>query len=631
MRQNLLSSTTSGTVIFIAPVMSDSMHNYPSAKANKATSNRKVLFYAIALAIPLLLVMLAELLLRQTNLYQRYPLTLPVAAMPGYLQANPALINRYFASPGQAPQISPDTQYFLAEKVPGQLRIVFIGGSSAAGFPYGRWGAPAAMLQQRLKRLYPEQNIEVINLALAAVNSYTLLDITDEVIALQPDLVLLYAGHNEFLGVMGVGSAFAGEFSHASKLLYLKLRKLALFQAIQRFANWLSPAPAFTPGRTLMAQIARHTEIPHGSATFNAGIAQFTANISLLLAEYQAAGIPLVLSTIASNEADQPPFVSAEPALLTPGKLQLQQALASKANVASWHFQLARLYRQSGETKLALQHYQLAREHDLLRFRAPLAINAAINGLSTTFAVPLVDGEAMLRRHSPDGIIGKQLMLEHLHPNQLGYFWLAEAFLPAIQQQLRLEPAAGSAVTPEQALADMPLTEVDLALAEFKVRQLTADYPFVQTPQQVTFAASNNPYSELARARSNGLSWLEASQRLVTLYQQQGRISDAAKVAALLSDALPTESHLAFVAGQLYFDSQQLPLAARYQRQALAIAPDNTDYRLMLARSYYYQQQLSRALAEVQHILALQPEHPVALRQQRQLQQQLHQQLATGD
>lgn len=483
------------------------------------------------------------------------------------------------------------------------------------------------MLQQRLKRLYPEQDIEVINLAMAAVNSYTLLDISDEIITLKPDLVLVYAGHNEFLGVMGVGSAFAGEYSHASKLLYLKLRKLALFQTMQRFAAWLTTPPAFKPDRTLMAQIARHTEIPYGAATFNAGIAQFSANVSQLLAMYQAAGIPVVLSTIASNEADQPPFASAQPAMASPNQQQLQQALAKQADVASWHFQLAGLYRQSGDAERALQHYQQAREHDLLRFRAPLAINNTITSLSNQFGLGLADGEALLRQHSPDGIIGKELMLEHLHPNQLGYFWLAEAFLPAVQQQLGLDPSASGSIPPGQALADIPITEVDLALAEYKVRQLTADYPFVQTPKQVNFAASNNPFIELARQRNNGLSWLEASQRLVTFYQQQGRIGDAAKIAALLSDALPTESHLAFIAGQLYFDSQQLPLASRYQRQAVAMAPDNTEYRLMLARSYYYQQQFSLAMQQLEQILARQPDHPIALRQQRQL----HQQLATGD
>tara|TARA_R110002126_G_scaffold54341_15_gene147204 strand:+ start:3265 stop:5064 length:1800 start_codon:yes stop_codon:yes gene_type:complete len=591
-------------------------------------AGKKAVFFLIALALPVLLLLAAELLLRQTRWYQTYPLTVPVATMPGYLQANPALINRYFASAELAPQVSPDTQYFLADKAAGQQRIVFIGGSTAAGFPYGRWGAPAAMLQQRLKRLYPEQNIEVINLAMAAINSYTLLDISDEVIALKPDMVLVYAGHNEYLGVMGVGSALAGQYSHGTKLLYLKLRKLALFQAMQRLSAWLStPAAPLQPNRTIMAQIARHTEITKDSALFNAGITQFTANMRLLLTKYQAAGIPVVLSTLASNEADQPPFVSAKPELPRPSQQQLQQVLAAEPAIASWHFQLATWYRQSDEAALALHHFQQAREHDLLRFRAPLAINRAITDLANNFKLTLVDGEAQLRSQTVDGIVDQSLMLEHLHPNQTGYFWLAEAFLPAVQQQLGLSLTASEAVTPGQALADIPLTEVDLALADFKVRQLTADYPFQSTPQAVSFTVSDNPFNALALQRNKGLSWLEASQQLVTLYQQQGRISDAAKVAGLLADALPTEHHLAFVAGQLYFDSQQLPLAARYQRQAVAAAPDNTDYRLMLARSYYYQQQLPQALQQVEHILARQPDHPVALRQQRQLQQQL----TTGD
>ncbi len=591
------------------------------------SAGKKALFYLIALAIPLCVLLLAELLLRQTHLYQPYLLTVPAANIPGYVQSNPALINRYFASAELAPPLSPDTQYFATEKAPGQQRIVFIGGSSAAGFPYGRWGAPAAMLQQRLKRLYPEQDIEVINLALAAINSYTLLDISDEVIALQPDLVLVYAGHNEYLGIMGVGSAFAGQYRHASKLWYLTLRKLALFQAMQRLITQFSHQQAPEPNRTLMAQIARHTNIAKDSALFNAGIEQFSANMALLLQRYQKAGISVILSTIASNEADQPPFSSAQPAIPNATAQQLTTALAQQPAVASWHYQLATLHRQSGATALALQHYQQAREHDLLRFRAPLAINHTITELANQYNMTLVDGEALLRQHSFDGIIDNELMLEHLHPNHLGYFWLAEAFLPAVQQQLKLPAEGNNQQSQQQALADIPLTEVDLILAEFKIRQLTADYPFQSPPQIVTFTARNTPAAMLAQARSNGLSWLEASQQLVTLYQQQQRISDAAKVAALLADALPSESHLAFVAGQLYFDSQQLPLAAYYQRKAVARAPDNTNYRLMLARSYYYQQQLSRALSEVEHILAREPSHPVALRQRQQLQQQL----ATGD
>ena len=41
---------------------------------------------------------------------------------------------------------------------------------------------------------------------MAAVNSYVLLDFVDEILDVDPDAVLIYAGHNEYLGVFGVAS-----------------------------------------------------------------------------------------------------------------------------------------------------------------------------------------------------------------------------------------------------------------------------------------------------------------------------------------------------------------------------------------------------------------------------------------
>ena len=46
----------------------------------------------------------------------------------------------------------------------------------------------------------------------------------------------------------------------------------------------------------------------------------------------------------------------------------------------------------------------------------------------------LVDYEANLSGKSPAGIIGKEFMLEHLHPNLQGYFILADSFYQSIMQ-----------------------------------------------------------------------------------------------------------------------------------------------------------------------------------------------------
>ncbi|CAM5180851.1 hypothetical protein [Alishewanella longhuensis] len=591
----------------------------------------RLLFYVIAALIPLLILGGLEWLLRFTPVYQPYPLFINAPGMPGYVQTNPELVKRYFANPNQAPDLAIDTQYIVAKKPQGQIRIVLQGGSSAAGFPYGRFGSPAAMLQQRLKRLYPEQDFLVINTAMSAVNSYTLLDISKDILTIEPDLIIVYAGHNEYLGIMGVGSALLGAGSHSSKWLYLKLRQLALFQLGQQLYSHLSSTDVASPAneRTMMARIAAEQHIALDSPLYQAGIKQFQANMQALVRTYQQAGVPVVVSTLASNER-QAPFVSSKAALAVPEELTaaiaaLQQALQQDNRVASWHFQLAELLLAAGDRDSAQQHFQLAREHDLLRFRAPMAINQQLRALAADFSLNMVDSEHALRQATKDGIIGYDLMLEHLHPNARGYFLLAESWLAAVTSYFG---APTTAVTAEQTWADMPLTTVDILLAEFKIKQLTADYPFVSQPHSVSFGPQNTLEQQLAWQRTQGLSWLESSQQLLTYYQQQQQPAQAAKVAALLFDALPNQANSAFVAGQLYFDSKDLALAAYYQRKAVALAPDELLYRLMLARTYYFADRWPEALQQVGQILARDPNHAVALRQHAQLSQQMQQRAA---
>ena len=164
-------------------------------------STKKLHFYLILIILPFILLFLLELVLRLSSFGHEYPLFIERTAtknlQPLYLQPNPKVINRYFADEKLAPKVSPDTVYFKKIKNKNSFRIFIQGGSTAAGFPYGRWSSLQGMLEQRFKRLYPNKEIEIINTAMAAVNSFTMLDFVDEIIEQQPDLVLIYAGHNE--------------------------------------------------------------------------------------------------------------------------------------------------------------------------------------------------------------------------------------------------------------------------------------------------------------------------------------------------------------------------------------------------------------------------------------------------
>ncbi len=281
------------------------------AEAAPAPGRRRA-FLAITLLLPLALFGVAELVLRATGTGTLEPLFVPVPAAPGYMQPNPAAVQRFFPDPADAPDVSIDTTWFPEQKPAGGLRVFVQGESSAAGFPYGRWASPAALLASRLQATYPDRDVEVIGTGMAAVTSYVLLDFADEIIAMQPDAVVVYAGHNEYLGIGGVGSSLASAKSPAVARAVLALRRLHGYRALEQLlASLGSETKKLARGDgTLMSRVARERSIPLDSALFQRGLEQFEGNLDRLLARYRAAGIPVYIGTLASNLRDQPPFVS---------------------------------------------------------------------------------------------------------------------------------------------------------------------------------------------------------------------------------------------------------------------------------------------------------------------------------
>jgi predicted Zn-dependent protease len=112
-----------------------------------------------------------------------------------------------------------------------------------------------------------------------------------------------------------------------------------------------------------------------------------------------------------------------------------------------------------------------------------------------------------------------------------------------------------------------------------------------------------------------GGDWLKLHQQLLAYYQQQRDAPNAAKVAALLSDALPFKADIAFAAGQLYFAASDPALARYYQWRAVQLQPEALQFRLMLARSMAAFGDLKAALAQLEVVLQQQPDQPIALQQ----------------
>ncbi len=601
--------------------MSDSPSGSPGAPAS-----RRAAFYLIALLLPLMAFALLEGALRLFGFAEPEPLFVE-AGQPGWLEPNADVIHRFFASPEAAPETQIDTTLFRRERPEGGLRIVVQGGSTAAGFPFGKWASLAGSLQQRISRERPGQPVEIISTAMSAVNSYTLWDFGDEIVALNPDAVLVYAGHNEFLGILGVGSTWATRLSPEGTRRLLRARDFRLLALANRTWSAMTGGRADQRQGTLMSRVARERRIPYASELYDAGLAQFRSNMSALLAGYQAAGIPVYLGLVAANERDQPPLLGLADtdgerseaakrvaALVRSGSFAEAEAAASQwvAEAAidpEAFYALGRVLLAAGRPAEARAAFVAAKDRDLLRFRAPEAINDIIRELAATFDARLVDARGALAAASPPGGIGHEVMVEHLHPNEDGYFLLADAYYVALRKDgLLTSPTLD--IDPGAAREEFPLSRIEARAGSYRVARLLSDWPFQDPPTELTLPEPDSDETAIAQAWFLGQrTWVQAMNDALRLYQRTGDLDEAGRIAANLAMGLPFEPSAQYAAGQMFLRGDQPERALPFLDAAARLAPAEVRYRMSLAQGYYMAGYKTQSLAVLEAVLAGAPEH----------------------
>jgi tetratricopeptide (TPR) repeat protein len=587
-----------------------------------------------ALLSPIVVFGILELLLRIVGFGGSYPLFLDYPDVPGARSANPEVMNRYVPTGGE-PVARIDPFLFAAVKPDDGYRIVVQGGSTAAGFPYGRWGGLAGMLHDRFEAAMPERAVEVISTAMAAVNSHTLADLVDEIIEIEPDAVLIYAGHNEYLGVLGVGSALTANTSDLAAQLQLRLRGVRIYELLQRIvaaSKSVLASAASSDRNTLFALAASGAQIPLGSELYRAGIDQFEANLAELLGKYQSAGIPVYLGTLVSNERDLPPFVGGpgddvdplawarldqiQRARRVEGKLDaaraaIEQMLELDRQAADAWYALGKLELAEGRMDAAAEAFRAARDRDPLRFRAPSELEASIRALAKQYGASVVEVRERFERASTDGVVGDTLMLEHVHPNAEGYFLLADAFYEALLRSGDLAEPKG-APSREAARRDMPLTELDRILADYHVREMKAGFPFSDPPRTARLPAPGSEVERIALARHRDeLERIEAMTALSDLYQRQGRMADAARVARLAAQEYPADHGPNFVAATLLARLNQLGRARLYLERSLRAQPDHELTLVALVEVELALGDEARSREYLEQLRVVAPAHPL--------------------
>ncbi|MEJ5352068.1 MAG: SGNH/GDSL hydrolase family protein [Melioribacteraceae bacterium] len=476
----------------------------------KPRSKNPFYFYLIMISIPFLFFIALELCLRLFN--YGYDLSMWQEVADGKLMLNPDVARRYFSNVKNTPSSIEDVFDEIKDK--NAFRIFVLGGSSAAGYPYMPMGSFSRYIRRRLELNYPHKKIEVVNLSLTATNSFTIRDFIPEVIKQKPDLILIYAGHNEYYGALGVGSLETGTGSREIINAMLFLNRFKTTQLIKNFLKWFSsliakPENPYSSG-TLMSRMAKEKYIAFNSDAYKSGLKQFEENISDVLKKLNEAKIPVIISTVSSNIKDQPPFVS------TKYKNYSAQNVYNEAI----HF-----YNQ-GNFKKADSLFRFAKDLDGLRFRAPEEINSIIRKLSKIYNVPYIDVDSFFSSISPNHIIGNNLMTDHLHPTLRGYQLIGKLFYEKMNEMNYLpsdsKPKYVYEVQDSITISNFIISELDSTIADFRIKLLKNDWPFTNPAKKKTIEEICKPKTFIDTIAidylGNKFRWMQAHEYAANIY-----------------------------------------------------------------------------------------------------------------
>ena len=568
------------------------MHNQKKGYSGK----KGLVFKVTAILLPFLVLILIELSLRIFQYGNNLDLFIEAPNRSDYLVLNPAAAKRYFINPAFAP--SGNSELFKKNKEKSALRIFVLGESTTIGYPYFHNGSFHRWLLFRLMHEFPDREFEVINLSLTAVNSYTVLGFAKEVVKYQPDAVLIYSGHNEYYGTLGVGSSNrVGSNSRVIQLV-LMLRKLRIVQLLTSLFENLknsSDSKKEFAGQTLMQRMVADQQIQFGSTLYKKGIEQFSANMDETLNLFNKYKIPVFISNLVSNEMDLIPFVSVLPDSIKLSSFsknlkegisafnsgypeQAARLLKSADQIYNGHalcnYYLGKLAYNQGNYIQAKKYFIKAKDLDGLRFRAPTEINDAIKKICGKYNVAhLVDTKAAFDSSSSNHIIGNELILEHVHPNLTGYAIISDAFYQALKREHIIPEAETNEIGFKELIRTMPVTIVDSMLGVYRISNLKKSWPFNEAlssdSPKVVSVEEKLAYSVVNQHRL----WSSAIDELYQYYFDMNDLPKAKTIMESLVLENPTEIYFYDKTANLYGKMGYYEEAAFYFKRAFAMTP----------------------------------------------------------
>lgn len=353
---------------------------------------------------------------------------------------------------------------FTAKKPAGVFRVFCLGGSASAGWPHPDGESYSDYLEQALYRAYPDRKIEILNVSAHAYAAYRVRMIFEEVLALEPDLFVIYSGNNEFIE----------RRVYAEARWYDPIARLASRSTAYRLLRGTPPFSGLFPVSTLDAgerggvayeQWSKIERVPlvlkTDPAQYRKVLEHYEFSISSMVQAAMEKNIPVILLTVPVNTRDWRPNVSVNgvradewrryyqagrAALLRGESGRAVEALNTAAELdpghAATHYELGLALEHTGRMTDANERYDRARDLDANPFRALSSQNDIVRRIAQRFSnVQLVDADRLFREAAAPRAPGFDLFLDYVHPSRKGNVILAKGVFEAMAAAGVLGPA----------------------------------------------------------------------------------------------------------------------------------------------------------------------------------------------
>jgi tetratricopeptide (TPR) repeat protein len=545
-----------------------------------------------------------------------------------WYQINRSYLRKYFpANIKPAPEIKP--ALFKKQKSENLFRVFCLGGSSMFGTPYQMTSNIPGILRKQLRRLFPEWEIEVINFGASAINSHVIKRFAGELRQFEPDLILIYMGHNEFYGPDGVGATFLEKKLPIFLSLKYVLRALRIYQVMR---NWITSSSARdeqeNQERNLMREVSRGSLIQLNSGESERIFKYFRKNLKELISIFQEQNIPIIISDVSSNLLFKPFAFQKKINGQTIDKLlievietfntghydvcleKIQKIHKLDTTHALLNYWMGRTFQLLGLYDKAKEHLNISTDNDLLKFRAPSQINKIIQEVAAEMQIPFVSANDYISEKSKNKIPLYDLFWEHLHFNSKGYYLVVDVFLKAILE-LEMLPAV---YTYPSFTSRMPfhadslsICWLDLAYADMGISKLTGKWPFenFKIDRNYLDLESQELKQIVTDVFQRKIVWDEACYKTASFFEKYQRFRDAQTTYEAIIEEYPYNYFAHYHLARLFKEQGKLLQAKKHYLISLNSSPDYLYSRVELGLIEVNLGQFDQAIAHLEKAVVL--------------------------